>query len=143
MVKVIDLYNLAEENSVVIESYALTESESLSIMNDSGECFVAIDPMKLKSVDDERIKLTHELGHCMTGAFYSRYTPLNTRAFCERKAANWAIKKLIPKNELMSVLESGKSQIWELAEHFGVDEAFVSMAIEYYDIQNPWYDIAI
>ncbi len=143
LVRIIDLYDLAEENSVTVESYALTENESLSIKDISGDCFVAIDPMQLKNSNDERIKLSHELGHCITGAFYSRYTPLYTREMCERKANNWAIKKLVPIDELISVLKSGKVQIWELAEHFGVDENFVSEAISYYDIQNPWYDAAI
>ncbi|EKC49990.1 hypothetical protein OBE_14355, partial [human gut metagenome] len=33
-------------------------------------CIIAIDPHKVKSIADRKEKTVHELGHCMTGAFY-------------------------------------------------------------------------
>lgn len=139
MTRILTLYDIAEKNGIAVESYGMTGFESLSVMDGDGDCFIGIDPMQLKNSDDERMKLAHELGHCLTGAFYSRYTPLVTKEICERRAYHWAIKKLVTKDELIYELENGDTRIWNLAEHFGVSEEMIRDAIIYYDIQNPWY----
>ena len=132
MTRILTLYDIAEENGIAVESYGMTGFESLSVMDSDGDCFIGIDPMQLKNSDDERMKLAHELGHCLTGAFYSRYTPLVTKEICERRAYHWAIKKLVTKDELIYELENGDTQIWDLAEHFGVSGEMIRDAIIYY-----------
>nr|DAQ53964.1 MAG TPA: IrrE protein [Caudoviricetes sp.] len=110
----------------------MNECESISVLQD-GNCFVAIDPMKLQSETEEKEKLSHELGHCATGAFYNRYAACDIREKHERRANIWSIKKLVPKDELLKALDDCFcANRFELAEHFGVSEDFMQMALDYY-----------
>lgn len=110
----------------------MNECESISVLQD-GNCFVAIDPMKLRSETEEKEKLSHKLGHCATGAFYNRYAACDICERHERRANIWSIKKLIPKDELLKALDDCFcTNRFELAEHFGVSEDFMQMALDYY-----------
>ena len=82
---------------------------------------------------EEKEKLSHELGHCATGAFYNRYAACDICERHERRANIWSIKKLIPKDELLKALDDCFcTNRFELAEHFGVSEDFMQMALDYY-----------
>lgn len=110
----------------------MNECESMSVLQD-GECFVGIDPFKLHSEIDEKIKLAHELGHCATGSFYNEYAKCDIREKHERRANIWAIKKLIPKDKLIEVINSGFGENrWELSEYFNVTEDTIQFALDYY-----------
>ena len=108
--------------------------EAISLQAPDGSCFIAIDPFALQSVADEKIKLAHELGHCETGSFYNEYSPLDIRQKHENRAKRWAIKKLLPKQELSEAVENGFCELWELAELFDLPEPFIKEAIAYYKI---------
>lgn len=125
------LYRLAKRRNIEVVSYPLEAAEALSVPID-GMCAIAIDPDKLRSKADETVKLAHELGHCARGAFYSAQTPLETRGRCECRANTWAIKRLVPFSSLLHAVHNHITEPWELAEHFGVTEDFLRLAIEYY-----------
>ena len=76
--------------------------------------------------------LAHELGHCVTGSFYNRYSEFDVIAKHERRADKWAIKKLIPEDELNDAFEHGIVEPWDLAEYFNVTEDFIIKAVEFY-----------
>ena len=127
-----ELYDISESENVPVYSFQMNECESISVLQD-GNCFVAIDPMKLQSETEEKEKLSHELGPCATGAFYNRYAACDIREKHERRANIWSIKKLIPKDELLKALDDCFcANRFELAEHFGVSEDFMQMALDYY-----------
>jgi len=125
-----ELYDLAQVDNIPIYSYDLKGIESLSLPL-KNKCFIAIDPMLIKSYSDEKVKLAHELGHCETGSFYNEYTSLDIRGKHERRADCWAIKKLIPKEELEKAYKNCRNR-YELSEYFGVTEDFMQKALEYY-----------
>lgn len=127
-----DLYTEADSNNIVLESFGLSNTESLSICIDD-TYFIAIDQNQLKGNADEKVKLAHEMGHCMTGAFYNRYSRLNDVHQQEAKANRWAVRKLIQPEELEDAFASGIVEIWELAEHFEVTEDFIRMALQVYE----------
>lgn len=97
-----------------------------------GTCAIALDPTKIRSEADEAVKLSHELGHCVYGGFYNKYTPFDVRAQHENKANAWAVHRLIPWAKLKQAVKSGIAEVWELAEHFDVTEDFMRWAIAYY-----------
>ncbi len=127
-----ELYALADDNQITIDSYELHSREALSVMDDDGRCYIAIDPMQLTGYDDERCKLAHELGHCVQGAFYNRFALCDVRRKHENRADKWAVKHLITVDELDDAIAEGCGTIWELAEHFGVTEDFMRKAVCYY-----------
>ena len=131
-----ELYSFAENESVTVTAFPLNEREALSVMDSDGSCYVAIDPEKVVSASDEKTKLGHEIGHCMTGAFYNVYSSFDVKQRHENRADKWAIKKLIPKDELEKAVKNGYSEIWELAELFQVTEDFMRKAVSWYKYGN-------
>ena len=130
--ELLELYQLADEEHIPVYSFDLPQTHSLSLMNNDGSCAVAIDPFGLNSTKDETIRLAHELGHCITGSFYNRYSDFDIKEKSEYKANKLAIKKLIPKDELQAAFKQGYTEPWTLAEYFNVTEEFVIMAVNYY-----------
>lgn len=131
-----ELYNLAENESVTVAAFSLSKREALSTMDSDGQCYVAFDPQKVASTADEKTKLAHELGHCMTGSFYNVYSPCDSRQRHENRADKWAIKKLIPEDELEEAVAEGHTEIWDLADIFEVTEDLMRKAVSWYKFGN-------
>ncbi len=127
-----EIYHFADKENIVVDRFALSNREALSIMDEDGSCFIAIDPDKIANESDERTKMAHELGHCVTGSFYNRYSNYDCRQRHENKADKWAVKHLIPVDSLDAAVADGCTEIWELAERFGVTEPFMKKAVCYY-----------
>lgn len=124
------LYDIATQDNIPVFSFDMNKCESMSLLQD-GDCYIAIDPFKIESTADEKVKLAHELGHCETGAFYNVYAVCDIRAKHERRADKWAIKKLVPEDELKEACKYCVNR-WELSQHFGVTEDFMQKALNYY-----------
>lgn len=134
MTDLLDLYNLANEHGIDVYRLKLGAAESLSVVLEDGSCAIAMDPWRMPTSADEKVKLAHELGHCATGAFYNCYAARELRQKHEQRANRWAYKKLIPEDELAEALRKGYREPWELAEYFDVPEPFLREALEYYRI---------
>lgn len=131
-VELLDLYIEAEENDVDIMSVDTDVTKSMSVMSDLDNCYIGLNPLTIDTTAEEKVLLAHELGHCMTGAFYNQYSKLDIREKHERRADKWAIKKLIPVDELKRAVKSGRESRYELAEYFNVTEDFMQKAMDYY-----------
>lgn len=132
MTDLLELYHLAEQHGTPVYWFDLDAAESLSLRWEDGSCAIAMDPWRIPSLAEEKVKLAHELGHCETGAFYNRYAAQDIRQKHENRANRWAYKKLVPEAELKQAFLLGYREPWELAEYFGVTEAFLRGALEYY-----------
>lgn len=124
-----DLYVQAERLGHTVLWYPFCGTACMAIVDEEG-CVIGIDPRQLRSRADERVKLAHELGHCETGAFYSRTA--RDRARQEERANRWAIVRLLPLKSLRQALQEGDRTVSELAERFSVTEDFVQEAVAYY-----------
>ena len=124
-----DLYALAEQQNIEVLSFPMAGTESMSVMMDDGRCFVGMDESVRDGGIQERVHLSHELGHCITGSFYNRYAAIDYRQRHENRANKWAIQALIPVEELDDAIAEGCTEIWELAERFQVTESFVRKAV--------------
>jgi len=126
------LYNLAKQNNIMIDCCDFNLQTSMSVLID-GDCFIGINPMRLNTDSEEKINLAHELGHCITGSFYNKYSKLDVRLKHERRADKWAIKKLVPRDELIKAINTGIDSRYELSEYFGVTEDFMQKVLDYYN----------
>ena len=133
--KTTELYRIAETTGTEIICFDLPQTHSVSVITESGKCFIGIDPFQIETNAEEKVHLAHELGHCETGSFYSLDSPLEIRQKNENRADRWAINRLVPADELNFIIQT-VSQPWELAEYFDVTEEFILKAIEYYRIIN-------
>ena len=140
----IDLYDYAAAQGYDVFFYHFTVDglDSLSVQDSDQHCYIAMDPFKVSSSADEFCKGLHEIGHCDTGSFYNRETPFDIRQKHENIADKRAIELCISADELHAAQENGYTEIWELAEHFGVTEDFMQKAICWYthgNLATEWY----
>lgn len=130
--KIKDLYHLAKEQNIAVLHYPMALNESMSVMLDNGKCFIGMDDAVRDGGIEERVHLSHELGHCLTGSFYNIHAAIDHRQRHENKADKWAITQLVPVNDLDDAIAQGCTELWELAERFGVTENFMRKALCYY-----------
>ena len=124
-----DLYVLARQQNIEVIETNLPENGSLSIMDDSGNCYIGIDESVMDGGALEIVHMAHELGHCLTGSFYNRHTRFDVRQRHENRADKWAIRQIISVEDLYTAIASGYTEIWQLAEYFSVTEQFMRKAI--------------
>lgn len=123
------LYEIASQQNIEVHTFPMEKTGSMSVMTDSGACFVGMDQRILDGGAAERVHLSHELGHCVTGSFYNIYATADSRRRHENRADKWAIRKLVPEQALNDALAHGCRSLWALAELFDVTEDFMRKAI--------------
>jgi hypothetical protein len=128
-----NLYEIAEKNNVTVTDFPLPVNKSLALLDESGSCHIAIDRGQIASEGEEKVRLSHELGHCIQGAFYNRYSRLDLISRHEHRADTWSIQTLIPADELRKAVMQGNTEFWQLAEYFDLPESFVREAVSYYE----------
>lgn len=128
------LYKYAEDEGIDVDLREMKRASSLSVPLPDGSCAIAIDP-RVCTDAEKTVRLAHELGHCEKGAFYNKWATCDVRMKHEVKADKWAIKMLIPEDELMNAIKSGM-EIWDLAEMFNVTEDFIRKAVCLYTNGN-------
>ena len=124
-----NLYDLAKQQNIEVLSYPMPQNASMSVMLEDGHCVIGMDESVRDGGIRERVHLSHELGHCVTGSFYNIYAAIDCRQRHENRADKWAIQALIPVEELDDAIAEGYTEVWELAERFQVTEEFIRKAV--------------
>lgn len=127
MTRLTDLYRKAEELDIRVIQFPMHSLRAVSTPDN----VIGIDPEKLED-REELVCLAHEMGHCATGSFYTGDAPLLARTRQEQRADRWAIRQLVPLEELKGLLRSGVDRWDEAAEHFQVTEEFLRKAVAFY-----------
>lgn len=130
------LYQTAAEENIPIIILDSPKSGSMCIQAESGRCYIGMDYGVLPEESVRRVHLAHELGHCCTGSFYNRFAVCDVRQKHENRADKWAVKKLIPVDKLDQAVADGHTELWDLADHFGVTEEFMRKAVCWYTHGN-------
>lgn len=117
-----DLYQEAEDNG--IEVYTIPLGVESCAIEEDGQRFIGLDT----HITHEAEHLAHELGHCLYGGFYNRYSPFDVKEKAERRADKWAFRKLCP----LSDLKQAKGNLWDTAEALGVSVEFLTKAVNFY-----------
>ena len=129
------LYRQCERKNITVVEFPLPENASMSLEADE-KCYIGIDRKQLQNDADERTRLAHEIGHCVTGSFYSRYTAVDSRQRHENRADKWAVRRLISADDLDNAVAEGHTELWDLADYFGVTEDFIKKAVCLYTHGN-------
>ena len=135
MTELSTLYRTADKLNIPVYYLPLPQTGSLSTMSEDGACAIGMDCSRRRTRNEVRIRLAHELGHCVTGSFYNRYSPCDLRKLHENRADKYAIRRLIPQEELEAAIAEGLDR-WELADRFGVDQPFLQKALCLYTHGN-------
>ena len=126
------LYDLAKEQNIPVLTYPMAHHGSMSVQLRDGSCAIGMDDRVADGGAQERVHLGHELGHCVTGSFYNIHAAVDSRRRQENRADKWAVTQLIPLDDLDDAIAQGCTELWELAERFGVTEEFVKKAVCWY-----------
>lgn len=130
------LYRHAEQLNIPVFHLPLPRTGSVSMMDEQGRCAIGLDLPHRRTRTERRVRLAHELGHCATGSFYNSWSPADVRRLHENRADKYAVRLLISPEDLDEAVAEGFTEPWELAEHFGVDEAFLKKAVCLYTYGN-------
>lgn len=136
MIQVPELYELASAQRIPVVPYPMPRCGSMSVLLPDGSCVIGMDEAIRDGSTQERVHLSHELGHCLTGSFYNIYAAADLRQRHENRADKWAIRRLIPVDALDDAIAEGHTELWDLADHFGVTETFLKKAICLYVHNN-------
>ena len=93
---------------------------------------IFIDYDKIETSREEICVLSHELGHCYTGATHKLHSRFELLEKHEYSANKWAVHFLIPFDQLMCAVKKGYTQTYELAEYFNVTEDFITLTYDIY-----------
>ena len=118
------------KHNIFIDNIRLNNQKALCVEIDNNY-HIAIDQKQFDSESEYNTALYHEIGHCATGTLYNFNSPQLYKDKCEYQADKWAITHLFDKKELLSYFKQNY-QKWEIAEVYGVTEAFLNKALNYY-----------
>ena len=122
-----ELIEEAEEAGYEVMLADLRENGSCSVMLEDGECVIGLDG-GVHAEPERRVMIAHELGHCVTGSFYNVYAVDDVRGKHERRADEWAVRRLIPRRAFLRAVRLGAREAWQIAEEFGVTVRFAEKA---------------
>lgn len=122
------LYENLEEMGVEVFDCPL--SQFSAVAEPAG--YLGLNPSQISSVEQEREILIHEEGHFATNTFYQLDSPYTVRQHQENLAARHGIKKYFSVEKLLSLMEQGYTESWQLAEQLGVRPAYIQEMLDYY-----------
>ena len=132
MKQLLSLYSELQKAGVRFYTWDMNCSDAVTIEMD-GQYNVFMDFDQIRTLAEEKVNVAHEGGHALTGATHKVRSPVDLIERHEYKANKWAIKKLLPKDELWAAIRHGYTEPWQLADYFNVTEPFICQAIQYYD----------
>lgn len=127
------LYEIMDRKGIALYRAQLPHTKSVSVAIGKDYYAIGVDTAPWESEAEERSHIAHELGHCVCDAFYRPYANGECRGKQEYRADKWAIRKLMPWRQLNAALHAGIVERWALADHFRVTEAFVNLALDFYE----------
>lgn len=143
MTQLEELYDTAYQENIEIENSNLSFFDRKSIYLSLGQCQIAImiDYNCLNNRSEEKVVLSHELGHHFTSVprsqISSNLSDNLRKSRNEYKAVAWSIRELIPVDKLIAAFENDIIEVWELAEYFDTTYEFTKKAISYYKVKYP------
>lgn len=131
MDKLQKLYDLAAQHNIGVYFYDLGDAEAATV-KEGPFCAIALNPRCNRTARSELEHLSHEMGHVETGTLHSSAASSEDILRGEYRCTAWVVKHLVPIDELLEVVDHGYTEVWELAEYFGVSEDCILDAVKIY-----------
>ena len=135
MDKILSLYNQLNAAGVRFYHWNM-EDDAAAVVELNGQYGVFMDFTHIRTNAEELVAVAHEGGHISTGATHRLDSPYDLVEKHEHKADKWAIERLISAEELDDAVAAGNTELWQLADHFGVTEEFMKKAVCWYTHGN-------
>ncbi len=149
MEKIEDLNNLCgwlDQEGVLLFDRQLPfsheDSKALTVtLPAAGVTGIFYDRGRMEDTAEEYSALLHESGHYATGTTHTLSSPFDLVAKHEYKADKWAVRHAIAPEELDCAVADGCTDIYSLADHFGVTEDLMRKAVCWYTHGNLAADL--
>jgi len=122
------LYQSLDDMGVEVFVCPLSRFKALA----SPDGYLGINPYVIDSRAEELEILMHEEAHFATNTFYQYDSAFTVRRHQEHVALRFAIEKHFPVSAIRRAIRQGNTELWELAEHFGVTDAYMADILQYY-----------
>lgn len=135
MTDILTLYSDLENVGVRFFHWMIPDRQAVTV-EVNGQIGIFMDFAAIGTTTEEKIAVAHEGGHILTGSLHKLSSPYDLIRRHEIRADKWAINKLVPKDELEAAVNAGRTELWELAEEFGITVDFMKKAVHYYKYGN-------
>lgn len=135
MDKLLTLYRELNKDGVKFYTWDM-EGEKAATLRVDGEYGIFMDFDAIHGRAEEMAVLAHEGGHARTGATHKICSPYDLIQKHEYKANKWAVQKVVSEEELDEAVAEGYTEMYDLAEYFGVTEDFMRMAVCWHTYGN-------
>ncbi|MCL2751671.1 MAG: hypothetical protein FWE62_02830 [Firmicutes bacterium] len=132
------LHDYAAGQGITVCPAHFSEIKKAACLQTAADCKnILLDTANIDTQAEANELLAEELGHYETGGLF-RLSPLHNgslersnRGRYEASARRWAYLTLLPPSEIERAIEYC-TDIYELAEHLDVPQAFLVKTVEYY-----------
>ena len=136
-----NLYQWLDEKGVFLFDrqlpFSKEETKALTVrLNGSGTYGIFLDRGRMENTAEEYSSALHEGGHYATGTTHQADSPYDLVEKHEYKANKWAVRRAFTSEELDAAVADGYTELWQLAEYFGVTEDFMRKAVCWYTYGN-------
>ena len=135
MERLLSLYQKLGESGTRFYMWSLQGDKAVTMEVD-GSYGIFIDFDNVASSSEEAVIVAHEGGHASTGATHKVCSPFDLVEKHEHKAWKWAVQNYISEEDLDNAVAEGYTDIYSLAEHFGVTEDFMRKVVCWYTHGN-------
>ena len=97
---------------------------------------IFVDSGRMESTAEEKSAVLHEGGHFATGTTHEICSPYDLVAKHEYKADKWAVERSLSAEELDKAVAEGHTELWDLAEYFGLTEELMKKVVCWYTYGN-------
>ena len=130
-----DVYNKISDEKIEVIYYNMRTYDAATVKI-NGNYGIFIDRNKIKNSHDEFMALSHEYGHCKSGATHKLCSPYQLIEQHENRANRAAVHELLPVEKIKDAFKHKYFDYWEIADYLDIPEAFVKMAIEIYIVEE-------
>lgn len=141
MEKLDNLYQWVQNEGVYLFDrqlpFSCEDSKAVTIrLNGNDTWGIFLDTGRMENSAEEKSTVLHESGHYATGTTHEVCSPFDLVAKHEYKANKWAVQRALSAEELDEAVADGHTEIWDLAEYFGITEDLMRKAVCWYTHGN-------
>lgn len=131
----VDVYEKIQNEKIEVFTRSMKPCDAATVEVE-GEYGIFIDRKKITNKQDEFMALSHEYGHCKSGATHKLYSPYQLIGQHENRANRAAVHEILPYEKLINAVNKGNTESWQLAEYLDMPEQFIKMAIDLYETER-------
>lgn len=130
-----DVYEKIQNEKIEVFTCSMKPCDAATVEVE-GEYGIFIDRKKITNKQDEFMALSHEYGHCKSGATHELCSPYQLIGQHENRANRAAVHEFLPYEKLINAVNKGNTESWQLAEYLDMPEQFIKMAIDLYETER-------